>query len=222
MFSKQYSVSVYGVSSIDIEIEVDIKPSLPSFVIVGLPDTAVRESKDRVKSAIQNSGFKYPQGRITVNLAPADLKKEGPVFDLPIAIGILAASQQIAPRDIGNYCLLGELALNGDIRPVKGVLPAVFGLKERRSRRRKVIVPKANAGEAGIIEGIQVFPVESLAQAVNFLEKKVEIAPYIVNKSTLFQADESNSYDFSDIKGCLLYTSPSPRDLSTSRMPSSA
>ncbi|MBN1522747.1 MAG: YifB family Mg chelatase-like AAA ATPase [Candidatus Aureabacteria bacterium] len=201
MLSKQYSVSVHGVQSIDIEIEVDIKPSLPSFVIVGLPDTAVKESKDRVKSAIQNSGFKYPQGRITVNLAPADVKKEGPVFDLPIAMGILTASEQISPRDMENYCFLGELALNGDIRPVKGVLPAVYGLKERKSRRKKVIVPQANASEAGIVNEVQVFPVRSLKQTVDFLEKTQVISPFEVDRDNLFQSGGGNGHDFSDIKG---------------------
>ena len=160
MLSKQYSVSLQGVKSIDIEIEVDIKPSLPSFVIVGLPDTAVRESKDRVKSAIQHSGFKYPQGRRTVNRAPADVKKEGPVFDLPIALGILAASAQISAYSLEDYFILGELALNGDVRSVKGVLPAVCGICERQGSRKKIIVPCHNSGEAGIVQGAEVFPVK--------------------------------------------------------------
>ena len=201
MLSKQYSISVHGIHSIDIEIEVDIKPSLPSFVIVGLPDTAVKESKDRVKSAIQNSGYKYPQGRVTVNLAPADVKKEGPVFDLPIAIGILCASEQISPDSIENYFFLGELALNGDVRSVKGVLPASCGIKERKSKRKKIIVPIENACEAGIVDGIDVFPVKSLAHAADFLEKKTQILPFIVKKDNIFSCNLHDLDNFSDIKG---------------------
>ncbi len=201
MFSRLYSVALYGVKAYEIEIEIDIKQSLPSFVIVGLPDAAVKESRDRVKAAIQNSGFKFPQGKVTVNLAPADVKKEGVVFDLPIALGILSASGQMPSSILEDYWMMGELALNGSIRPIKGVLASVFGIKENNSPRRRFLIPKRNSREAGIVEGIEAYPVSSLNEAVDFLTGNKRINPYKVDKSNLFELDGEDLLDFSEIKG---------------------
>ncbi|MCK5177443.1 MAG: YifB family Mg chelatase-like AAA ATPase, partial [Candidatus Aenigmarchaeota archaeon] len=205
MLSKQYSISVHGIHSIDIEIEVDIKPSLPSFVIVGLPDTAVKESKDRVKSAIQNSGYKYPQGRVTVNLAPADVKKEGSGFDLPMAVGVLASSGNIEVNSMNDTAFGGELSLDGNIRPVNGILPAILSLA--KTGITKVVVPYENAKEAALAGDVEIYPVNNLMETVNFLNPssifelqikpyKVDIAQYLKNSS-----DNEFIYDFKEVKG---------------------
>ncbi|MCB1195125.1 magnesium chelatase, partial [bacterium] len=123
MLAKVFSASVMGIDAYPVEIEVDVARGLPTVIVVGLPDAAVRESRERVKSAIQNCGFKHPVRRVTISLAPADTKKEGPGFDLPIALGILAASEQLKPENLNDYYICGELALDGAVRPIKGVLP---------------------------------------------------------------------------------------------------
>src|SRR3989339_488272 len=150
MLSKAISAAVHGIDGYLIDVEIDIASGLPTFSTVGLPDAAVKESKDRVISAIRNSGFDFPAKRITVNLAPADIKKEGACFDLPIAIGILSAQEQIKPDELKGYCLIGELALDGTLRPVKGILPIVLSLKGKGIR--KIILPLANAQEAAIAQ----------------------------------------------------------------------
>ena len=198
MLSKLYSASTFGTEVYQLEIEVYVSSGLPAIAIVGLPDTAVRESRDRVKGAIKNSQFEYPRGRITVNLAPADVKKEGPAFDLAIALGILASTGQISFNVLKEFVFLGELALNGKIRPVKGVLPIALSL--RKSAIRKLIVPKDNAYEAAIIKEIDVYPVESLQETAyllsNFLEKK----PLKLEIDELIEKKEYD-VDFSEVKG---------------------
>jgi magnesium chelatase family protein len=165
MLAKVFSSSILGLEVYKVEIEVDITHGLPRMTIVGLPDTAIKESKERIKSAIKNSGYVYPEDKITVNLAPADIKKEGPIFDLPIALGILAASGQINIEHINNYLILGELALDGKVRPVNGTLPIALSLKNKE----KLILPKENIYETAIIKDIEVYGVESLTQAIGFL-----------------------------------------------------
>ncbi|MFC1658860.1 magnesium chelatase domain-containing protein [Candidatus Omnitrophota bacterium] len=130
MLSRVYSASIFGLEAYSVEIEVDISSGLPRINIVGLPDAAVRESRERVNSAIKNSGYTYPDGRVTINLAPADIKKEGPCFDLPIALGILASSGQLNPQDLEDFCLLGELSLDGKVRGIKGALPVALSLRK--------------------------------------------------------------------------------------------
>src|SRR5205814_8575722 len=136
-----------------------------TMIIVGLPDAAVKESRDRVSTALTNSGFKFPMGRTTINLAPADVKKEGPSFDLPIAIGMLAASEQFISDQLENFVIVGELALTGAVRPVKGVLP--IAIQAQADAKAGVLVPKDNAAEAAVVQGLQVIPIQNLREAIH-------------------------------------------------------
>jgi len=170
-------------------------------VIVGLPDVAIRESRDRVKAAIKNSRFEYPSEKITINLAPCDIKKEGPSFDLPIAIGILAASGQINPNNLKDYVFLGELALNGKIRPIKGALPIAMSLK---NSHKKLILPEENAREASIVEGVETYPVSTLGNVSGFLKGIDIIAPLSPDKEILLEKIQDYELDFSDVKGQFL------------------
>lgn len=198
MLSKLYSASTYATDAYLVEIEVDVSPGLPIVSVIGLPDETVKESRDRVKNAIKNSGYEYPAGRVTVNLAPADIKKEGSSFDLPIALGMLASTGQIPSEILKDFVFLGELSLDGKIRRVTGVLPITLFL--RNSHVKKLIVPKENAYEAAIIKEIDVYPVETLREVIyllsNFLEKKplkLEIADLIKRKEY--------DVDFSEVRG---------------------
>jgi len=176
MLAKVRSCAIVGLDGEIVEVEVDIAQGLPAFTIVGLPDTAVQEAKERVRSAIRNSGFDFPQRRITVNLAPADLRKEGPAYDLPIAVGLLMASGQV-PADAGDEALfLGELSLDGQVRHTQGILPMVALAKDRSLGT--VFVPEADAEEAALIEGVDVLPVASLSQLASHLQGAAAIAPY--------------------------------------------
>lgn len=144
-------------------------------VVVGLPDVAVKESRDRVTTAISNSGYHWPRGRTTINLAPADVKKEGPSFDLPIALAMIAVGMEVELLEVGKYAFVGELALTGQVRPVKGVLP--IALEARKQGRQAVIVPEANAREAAMVEGIQVFGVRNLRETFEFLTGQIQLQP---------------------------------------------
>src|SRR5215467_14550908 len=167
MLAKIYSAAVYGVDAYEVEIEVNIGPGKPVMVIVGLPDVAVKESRDRVWTAIANSGYRASRRRTTINLAPADIKKEGPSFDLPIALGMIATAEEIESNSFDSFSFVGELALNGAVRPVKGVLPVA--LEARRRGKRAIIVPAANAREAAMVTGIQIYGVQNLLQAFQFV-----------------------------------------------------
>jgi len=199
LLSKLYSATVFGVDAYIVEVEVDVRPGLPLFNIVGLPDTAVQESRERVRSAIKNSEFEFPMQRITVNLAPADIKKEGPIFDLPIAIGILAASGQVKSDLLDQHIIIGELSLDGSIKPVNGVLP--IALMANKSGKKKLLVPQANAKEAGIIKQLEVFPTISLYEVVDFLNKKITIDTVLVDTKDIFHKNKDNQIDFSEVKG---------------------
>jgi magnesium chelatase family protein len=201
MLSKILSAATIGIEAKPIEIEVDITRGLPNVVIVGLPDAAIRESRDRVKSAIKNSQFEYPAEKITINLAPCDIKKEGPCFDLPIAIGILAASGQIGFDNIKDFVFLGELALNGRIRPIKGALPIAMSLK---NSNKKLILPEENGHEASIVESVQTYPVNTLSNLCNFLNGSNKIAPLSYVKELFTENRQSYDTDFSDVKGQFL------------------
>ena len=199
MLAQVYSGAVYGVDAYSVEIEVNAGYGDPAVVIVGLPDTAVKESKDRVHTAISNSGFKPHVGRTTVNLAPANVKKEGPLYDLPIAIGMLAAQGEISDVALGNYCLLGELALSGEVRRVKGVLS--IAIRARQDGRRGIIVPVDNAEEAAVVEGLEVYPVRTLRQTADFLAGRLPQQPFRITLSDV--CDSLNEYDedYADVKG---------------------
>ncbi len=199
MLAKVFSGAVYGVDAYAIEIEVNAGFGDPSVVIVGLPDAAVRESKDRVWTAIGNAGFKPPMGRTTINLAPADVRKEGPSFDLPIAIGMLVASEQADLPSLEKYGLVGELALSGEVRRVRGVLPIVMEM--RRLGKRGVLVPCENAEEAAVVSGIDIHPVEHLREAVDFLAGEHKIPPRRVDLEALCRQEQEHADDFADVKG---------------------
>lgn len=198
MFSRTLSVGVFGFQTYMIQIEADISNGLPAFDIVGLPDAAVKESRDRVRAAIKNCGFKFPISRITVNLAPADRKKEGSVYDLPVLLAILKASGQLK-ADLGGSVAIGEVALDGILRGVNGVLAMTITAKENGIQN--IFVPKDNATEAAVVEGINVFPVENVKQLISHLtgEKLIEKQPLTPTVS------ENNIRvpDFSDVKGQL-------------------
>ncbi len=199
MLARVYSGAVLGIDSYIVEVEVDIASGLPSFSTVGLPDGAVKESRERVRAAIKNSGYSFPPEKITVNLAPADIKKEGAGFDLPISIGILAASGLVEKDKLGEYLLVGELSLDGRVKPARGLLPITLGAKKEHARG--IILPVENASEAGVVEGIDVLPVRHLSEAVDFLNGERDIKPIKVDIDALFSEINRYPVDFSDVKG---------------------
>ena len=200
MLARVFSAAVSGIEAYPIEVEVDSGWGDTLIVVVGLPDAAVKESRDRVATALSNSGFKFPMGRTTVNLAPADVKKEGPSFDLPIALGILAASEQIETDQLDNFCIVGELALTGAVRSVKGVLP--IALRAKEDGRVGILVPVENAAEAAAVAGLNVIPVQNLREAAQFLEGQIRIAPTKVDMVKLFaEAAHEDDVDFAEVKG---------------------
>lgn len=200
MLAKVTSVAAHGIDAYILEIEVYItQGNLPYIVVIGLPDVAVKESRDRVKAALQNSGYYLPNKPVTVNLAPADRKKEGPSFELPIAIGILAASEQLRIEDIHNYAIVGELALDGKVRPIKGIL--AMSLRCRDEGLKGIILPAENAAEAAIVEGIKVLPVNTLVAAAGFLTNKQPITPYSLNVQEIFNSSSNYDIDLADVKG---------------------
>ncbi|MEO7300278.1 MAG: YifB family Mg chelatase-like AAA ATPase [Verrucomicrobiota bacterium] len=199
MLAKVCSAAVNGIEAYPIEVEVNAGWGETLIVIVGLPDAAVKESRDRVSTALGNSGFKFPMGRTTINLAPADIKKEGPSFDLPIAVGILAASEQIETDQLDNFIVVGELALTGAVRSCKGVLP--IALRARAEGKTGILVPAENAAEAAVVAGLQVIPVQNLREATSFLEGSLKIPPTTVDISKLFEHVASDENDFADVKG---------------------
>ena len=201
MLATVYSGAVYGVDAYPITIEVNTSSGDPQVVVVGLPDVAVKESRDRVSTAIKNSGFKLHGGRTTINLAPADVKKEGPSFDLPIAIGMLATKKEnfINAAALEQYAMIGELALSGEVRRVRGVLPIVMRLREEG--RRGVLVPADNADEAAVVDGIDVYPVRELRQAAALLAGKISEPPYRVDVDKVYSGLGEYEEDFADVKG---------------------
>ncbi len=199
MLAKALSSSVLGVDAYTVEVEVDIAAGLPSFSTVGLPDQAVKESRDRVKAAVLNVGQDFPAKRITINLAPADVKKEGSLFDLPIALGIMAACGIVKQESLKEYIILGELSLDGAVKPIKGALP--MALAARNSGLCGLIVPEANAGEAAIVEGVEVFGVSNLVQAMEFLNGTIDLSPWKINLDEVFLANRQYHVDFADVRG---------------------
>lgn len=193
------SSAVFGIESYIVKVEVDVSSQLPAFATVGLPEAAVKESKERVTAAIKNSGFMFPSRRVTVNLAPADVRKTGTAFDLPMAIGILAATGQIARQEFDDVVIIGELSLDGSIRSVPGALSmAVNAIKKKVGM---MIVPEGNASEAAMAKGIEVYPVKNLTAAVEFLETSKGIEPHAVDINEVFESHRRFDIDFSDVKG---------------------
>jgi magnesium chelatase family protein len=199
MLAKVFSFGLLGIEAYPIEIEVDVSPGLPAITLVGLADTSIRESRERVKSAIKNSGFHWSGERITISLAPSDLKKEGTCFDLAIAIGILAATQQLNSQNLKDYCILGELSLDGSLRPTRGILPISVTLA--KSRIQNLIIPIQNAKEAGIVTDIRAFPLKTLRETVEFLNTPDMLKPFKVDLQKLLIDNSHYALDFQEVKG---------------------
>lgn len=183
MLSKVKSMAVLGINAYVVEVEVDLSTGIPSFDIVGLGDTEVKEARDRVRSAIKNSGFEFPLKKITVNLAPADTKKEGTAFDLPLAVGILKCTEEIKVEK-EDIAFVGELSLDGSLRGVNGILPMVIGAKEKGIS--SIVVPYENAHEAAVVEGIKVYPMKNLKEVVEFLNGDREIESFTLDINSFF------------------------------------
>jgi magnesium chelatase family protein len=199
MLARVCSAAVNGIEAYPVEVEVNCGWGDTLIVVLGLPDAAVKESRDRVTTALSNSGYKFPMGRTTINLAPADTRKEGPGFDLPIAIGMLAASEQMETEQLDNFVLIGELALTGAVRPVKGVLP--IALRAKAEGRTGVLVPPENAAEAAVVAGLNVIPVQNLREAAQFLDGEIKLTPVRVDLDTIFNQPWDEELDFADVKG---------------------
>ncbi|HUS57497.1 MAG TPA: YifB family Mg chelatase-like AAA ATPase [Planctomycetota bacterium] len=199
MLSKTLSTALLGIDAYLVEVEVDAARGADRTVVVGLPDAAVKESLDRVRSAISNSGYFQPQSSVVVNLAPADTRKEGPAFDLPIAIGMLVSDNQLEPVRTAEYALTGELALDGTVRPVKGCLS--MALECKRAGLRGLIVPEQNAREAAVVKDLQIIPARTLAEAAGFMCAKLDIAPQEIDIHSIFEEGIQADIDFSDVKG---------------------
>ncbi len=199
MLAKVFSSAVLGIDAYRVEVEVDITSGLPTYTTVGLPEASVKESKERVKSAIGNSGYRFPDDRITVNLAPAAIKKEGTGFDLPIALGILAATGIIPQEIVSQYLILGELSLDGRVKPVRGSLP--MALAARKAGYKAIMVPFENSREASVVDDIDVLPVKTLSQVVAFLTGFSRIAPAKIDISDIFEIEGRFAVDYAEVMG---------------------
>ena len=199
MLATVLSSAVHGVDALLVEVEVDIASGLPQMAVVGLPEGAVKESKDRVRSALKNSGYEFPQRKITVNLAPADIKKEGSAYDLAIGLGILAANGLLPAEKLREYSILGELSLDGHVKPVRGALPIAAAANEHGLRG--IVLPPANAQEAAVVNGVEIIPVTTLAEAFEFLRGERVIAPVHVDLGSVFSKHAHYELDFSEVKG---------------------
>jgi len=198
MLARVLSAALYGIEAYPVDVEVDMAQGLPQFATVGLPEGAVKESKDRVRSAVRNAGFMFPSRRITINLAPADRRKEGAAFDLPMAVGILQAAGVIPARDEKPYLLLGELSLDGRVKPVRGVLP--IAVAARSWDVAGLILPRENAAEGAAVSQLPVFAVESLGEVVGFLSCTLELSP-VVLPPLLQRAAPGGGDDFAEVRG---------------------
>ncbi len=200
MLCKVLSAYVIGIDAHLIEVEVDISArGLPHFSMVGLPDTAIKESKDRIKAALKNIGFRFPLKQITVNLAPADIKKEGSSFDLPIALGIISAEGILSQCNLNDYIIVGELSLDGRVKPIRGALP--IALEARKLGIKGVILPKENAPEAAVVQGISIYGFESLPEIIEFLGQISHKEPYTIKIENIMSECSVYEDDFSDVKG---------------------
>ena len=199
MLVKTFGAAVQGIDAIVITIEVAVSRGF-IYSIVGLPDTAIKESNERVRSAMRESGFEFPRHSVVVNLAPADVRKEGSAYDLPIAIGVLAASEEIQVDGLDRCMMMGELSLDGSLQPIKGVLP--MAIEARKAGFKSMIVPKANATEAAVVNDIDIYGAENLREVIDFLSGRAVIEPTIVNTREEFAASRQIfDFDFSEVKG---------------------
>jgi magnesium chelatase family protein len=199
MLIKVYGSAVFGVEATTITVEVNIDKGI-GYHLVGLPDNAVKESSYRISAALNNNGYKLPGKKITINMAPADLRKEGSAYDLTLAIGILAASNQIQSEKIANYIIMGELSLDGSLQPIKGVLP--IAIKAREEGFKGFILPKQNAKEAAIVNNLDVFGVDNIKQVIDFFDNKIELERTVIDTRKEFQKQlENPEFDFADVKG---------------------
>ena len=198
MFTKCYASALVGIEAMTVEVEVNITPGLGMF-LVGLPDNAVRESQERIRSAFDNSGLKMPGKKVVVNLAPADVRKEGSSLDLTIAVAILAAAGQVAPDRLGGYIIMGELSLDGTVKPIRGALP--IAVNARRNGFRGFILPRENAAEAAVAEGLETIAAGSLKEVVDFLNGDAAVPPYVHETTEGDEAESPYEEDFADVKG---------------------
>lgn len=199
MLARVWSASILGIEAIQVGVEVDVAGGLPGIVVVGLPDTAVQESKERVKAALKNSGYNFPMRKIVINLTPADLRKEGPSFDLPISVGIMAASGQVDPQLLGDHLFLGEVSLDGSLRPVAGVLP--IAASAIKMGIKALIVPVENAAEAAVVEGLAVYGLRNLTEVGDFLATPHKYTP--TSRADTIASNSSTPFklDLKDVKG---------------------
>lgn len=200
MISRLHSVAFVGIEAVAVEVEVDVaKRGFAAAAVVGLPDAAVKESIERVRSAMQNSGYEFPRYKTVINLAPADIRKEGPIFDLPTALGVVFADGQVEPEIADQYLIAGELALDGRVRPIKGALSAA--LLARGLELRGIVLPAENAPEAAVVDGIEVIPVTSLTEAIGFLSGQLPLSPVFVDLDAVFADCSKYECDFSEVRG---------------------
>lgn len=199
MLSITKSMALYGLKGFLIDVQVDISAGMPAWDIVGLPDTSVKEAKERVRTAIKNSGYELFSRKIVVNLAPADIKKEGSIFDLPIAVGILTSLDIIYGKQIEDILMIGELSLNGNLNPINGALPIC--IEAKRLGIKKVILPKANAKEAAVISGIEVLGAYDLTEVVNYLNGDAKIQSVNTTWEECLINNKQSQLDFSEVKG---------------------
>ncbi len=199
MLAKTWSATLIGIDAIKVGVEVDITGGLPGITVVGLPDAAVQESRERVRAALKNTGYAFPMRRIVINLSPADLRKEGPSFDLPIAVGIMAASEQVNPKDLVQHLFLGEVSLDGSLRPVTGVLPIAAAAQSMGLTG--IVVPCDNAREAAVVEGLSVYGVKHLADVADLLNNPERHTPVTVDGKAELAAPQFGGLDLKDVKG---------------------
>ena len=200
MVARLQSATFSGIEAVQIEVEVDVaRHGFAGATVVGLPDAAVKESIERVRSAMQNSGYQFPRYKTVINLAPADLRKEGPAFDLPIALGILFANGDVVEEHAKHYLVTGELALDGRVRHVKGALSAAMLAKERGFRG--ILVPAQNASEAAVVDGLDVIPVTCVTEATGFLSGQLPLEPVVIDLDKVFAEASSYDCDFSEVRG---------------------
>ncbi len=199
MLVKTYGSAVYGINATTVTVETNINPGV-NFLLVGLPDSAVKESQQRIDAALKNNGYKIPGKSIVINMAPADIRKEGSSYDLTIAVGILAASEQILSDEIHQYIIMGELSLDGGLQPIKGVLP--IAIKAREEKFKGIILPKQNAKEAAIVSDLEVYGVENIKEVIGFFNHTVQLERTIVDTRDEFYSKLNDSeVDFADVKG---------------------
>ena len=199
MLAKVNSAALYGIDALRVGVEIDLASGLPQLATVGLPEGAVKESKDRIRAAVKNCGYTFPAKRITINLAPADIKKEGSAYDLPMAVGILAAEGIIDKKLLDDYLLIGELSLDGSVKAVRGALPIAMAAK--KDKVKGLILPEQNAPEAAVVTEVEVLGVRDLPQVVEFLNGTQTLPATTVNLVDLFSQHSQYSADFNDVKG---------------------